>query len=65
MRVPSGNVFYLDSNIIVAFYLEDDDANQHERILKCLNKLALKDNIILIALFNKIEVKRIKWNKNL
>ena len=49
MRVPSENIFYLDSNIIVAYYFEDDDANQNERILKCLNKISLEDSIILIA----------------
>ena len=49
MGVPSENVFYLDSNIIVAFYFEDDDADQHDRILKCLDKLSSKNNIILIA----------------
>ncbi|MCK4736782.1 MAG: type II toxin-antitoxin system VapC family toxin [Methanophagales archaeon] len=49
MGVPSENVFYLDSNIIVAFYFEDDDAYQHDRILKCLDKLSSKNNIILIA----------------
>ena len=47
--MPSDIDFYLDSNIILAYYFKDDDANQHNRILKCLNKISSKNNISLIA----------------
>lgn len=49
MNVPSDKVFYLDSNIIVSYYFEDDDADQHNRILKCLEKISTNKNVTLIA----------------
>lgn len=47
--MPSDIEFYLDSNIIVAYYFEDDDANQHERVLDCLDKISSSKDISLIA----------------
>lgn len=47
--LPSDIKFYLDSNIIVAYYFDDDDANQHKRILECFSKLSSRSDVLLIA----------------
>lgn len=47
--LPSDIKFYLDSNIIVAYYFEEDDADQHKRILECFSKLSSRSGVLLIA----------------
>jgi len=41
--------FYLDSNIIIAYHFPKDENNQYKRILRCLKKISLRNDISLIA----------------